>query len=163
MLEIKSSKSALLAALALSGLLLSASMRAGERQIFPAPESAESDIAAALHSAAASHKRVVLDFGGDWCVDCQVLDIFLHDAANRPILEANYVLVHVNVGQLDRNLEIAARYDIPISKGVPALAVLDEHGELLYSQRAGEFEAMRRMRSQAVTSFLEQWKPADHG
>ena len=107
MLEIKSSKSAILAALALLGLLLSASMPAGERRIFPAPESAESDIAAALHSAAASHKRVVLDFGGDWCVDCQVLDIFLHDAANRPILEANYVLVHVNVGQLDRNLELS--------------------------------------------------------
>jgi len=158
--QIKSSKLVILPALA---LLLSGPMRAGERQIFPAPESAESDIAAALQSAAATHKRVVLDFGGNWCVDCQVLDIFLHDAANLPILEANYVLVHVNIGQMDRNLNIAARYDIPISKGVPALAVLDEHGELLYSQRSGEFEAMSRMRSKSVRSFLEQWKPANHG
>ena len=156
------SKPAILTALALLALLVSGSMHAGERRIFPAPEMAESDIAAALQSAAATHRRVVLDFGGDWCVDCQVLDIFLHDAANRPILEANYVLVHVNIGQLDRNLDIAARYDIPIAKGVPALAVLDEHGELLYSQRAGEFEAMSRMRSKSVTSFLEQLKPANH-
>src|ERR1700690_3985729 len=111
MQEIKSSKPAIVTALALLALLVSGSMRAGERQIFPAPENAESDIAAALHSAAASHKRVVLDFGGNWCVDCQVLDIFLHDTANLPILEANYVLVHVNIGQLDRNLNIAARYD----------------------------------------------------
>ena len=161
--EIKSSKPAILSALALLALLVSGSMRAGERQIFPAPENAESDIAAALQSAAATHKRVVLDFGGNWCVDCQVLDIFLHDAANLPILDANYVLVHVNIGQLDRNLNIAARYDIPIAKGVPALAVLGEQGELLYSQRSGEFEAMSRMRSKAVTSFLEQWKPAKQG
>jgi thiol-disulfide isomerase/thioredoxin len=118
-------------------LAVAAPLRAGERQIFPAPESAEADIAAALQTAAATHKRVVLDFGGNWCADCQVLDIFLHDSANRPILEANYVLVHVNIGQLDRNLDIAARYGIPISKGVPALAVLSEHGELLYSRIRG--------------------------
>jgi len=153
----------LLVLLVLLALAMAASLRAGERQIFPSPETAEADIAAALQAAAATHKRVVLDFGGNWCVDCQVLDIFLHDSANRPILEANYVLVHVNIGQLDRNLDIAARYDIPISKGVPALAVLGEHGELLYSQRTGEFEAMSRMRSKVVTSFLEQWKPANQG
>lgn len=160
---IHSSKRPLMTVLALLAFALAGSLRAGEREIFPPPERAEADIAAALQSAAATHKRVVLDFGGNWCVDCQALDIFLHDAANRQILEANYVLVHVNIGQMDRNLEIATRYAIPISKGVPALAVLDEHGGLLYSQRTGEFEAMSRMRSKAVTSFLEQWKPANQG
>ena len=45
----------------------------------------------------------------------------------------------------DANLDIASQYDIPLDKGVPALAVLSEKGELLYSQRGGEFEAMRRM------------------
>jgi hypothetical protein len=46
---------------------------------------------------------------------------------------------------------------------VPALAVLDEHGRLLYSQRSGEFETMRRMEIGSVTSFLLQWKPAKAG
>jgi thioredoxin 1 len=41
---------------------------------------------------------------------------------------------------------------------VPALAVLDSHGRLLYSQKAGEFEAMRGMQSGAVTEFLNTWK-----
>jgi len=41
---------------------------------------------------------------------------------------------------------------------VPALAVLGERGELLYSQRTGEFEAMRGMQSSAVTDFLVRWK-----
>jgi hypothetical protein len=89
-----------------------------------------------------------------------VLDLYFHDGANRPILEASYVLVHVNIGMRDRNLDIAARYDIPLSKGVPALAILDSHGKLLYSQKSGEFEAMRRMQSGAVTEFLTRWRPA---
>ena len=80
-----------------------------------------------------------------------MLDIYFHDATNRPILEANFVLVHVNIGHMDANLDIAEKYDIPLHKGVPALAVLDEKGTLLYSQKSGEFEAMRRMESAAVT------------
>jgi thioredoxin 1 len=66
--------------------------------------------------------------------------------------------VHINVGHSDANLDIAARYQIPLTKGVPAIAVLDERGKLLYSQKTGEFEAMRRMQTGAVTDFLVRWK-----
>jgi thioredoxin 1 len=100
--------------------------------IYPAPAQAKIDLAAALARSAATHKRVIVDFGGNWCSDCHVLDAYFHDSTNKPLLEANYIL--------------------------PALAVLGEHGELLYSQKAGEFEAMRSMQSAAVTGFLLRWK-----
>src|ERR1700722_2073382 len=132
--------------------------QSAERDIYPAPEQAKTDLAAALASAAATHKRIILDFGGNWCTDCHVLDLYFHDPANGPILKANYILVHVNIGQMDANVDIADHYLIPFRKGVPALAVLGEHGELLYSQQTGEFEAMRRMQSSSVTDFLTQWK-----
>ena len=152
-----------LGVLVLGALVLAVSAGAAEKDIYPGPEQAKADVAAGLKAAAASHKRVILDFGGNWCGDCKVLDIYLHDPANRPILEANYVLVHVNIGRMDQNQDIAERYQIPLAKGVPALAVLDEHGKLLYSQRTGEFEAMRRMEISSVTSFLLQWKPGKGG
>jgi thioredoxin 1 len=128
--------------------------------IYPEPGKAKTDLAAALQTAAANHRRIIVDFGGNWCTDCHVLDTYFHDAANRPLLEADFLLVHVNIGRLDQNLDLAERYQIPLKKGVPALAVLDSDGKLLYSQRTGEFEAMRRMQSSAVTEFLTQWKPA---
>jgi thiol-disulfide isomerase/thioredoxin len=133
------------------------------RDIYPSPAQAKADLAAALKTAAATHKRVLIDFGGNWCGDCQVLDIYFHDPANRPILEANFVLVHINIGHVDENLDIAKKYSVPLEKGVPALAVLSEKGTLLYSQKGGEFEAMRRMESSAVTSFLVQWRPVHEG
>jgi thioredoxin 1 len=145
-------------AIALAATVISSG--AADRVVYPAPEQAKIDLAAGLRSAAAHHKRVILDFGGNWCGDCQVLDIYLHDPANKPILDSNYVLIHVNIGRYDENLQIAERYQMPLKHGVPALAVLDEHGKLLYSQRTGEFSPMHRMESSAVTSFLLQWKPA---
>jgi thioredoxin 1 len=137
--------------------------RSAGRDIYPDPAQAKADIAAALKTAASTHKRILLDFGGNWCGDCQVLDLYFHDPANLPILEANFVLVDVNIGKMDANLDIARQYEVPLSRGVPALAVLSEHGKLLYSQKSGEFEAMRRMESSAVTQFLVQWKPAKPG
>ena len=43
--------------------------------IYPDPAHARADLAVALKNAAATHKRILLDFGGNWCGDCQVLDI----------------------------------------------------------------------------------------
>ena len=149
-----------LAALLISGL---GTARSAGREIYPDPAQAKTDVAAALKSAAAAHKRIILDFGGNWCPDCQVLDRYLHDPANEKIIAANFVLVHVNIGMMDANLDIAQQYGVPLNKGVPALAVLSETGKLLYSQKGGEFEAMRRMQSSAVTQFLVQWKPSREG
>ena len=128
----------------------------GQRDLFPDPTLAERDLAAALTSAAAVRRRVIVDFGGNWCTDCHVLDGYFHDATNGPLLDA-FVLVHINIGRMDENLDIAERYQIPVRKGVPALAVLSEHGELLLSQKSGEFQAMGGMQSSAVTEFLGRW------
>jgi thiol:disulfide interchange protein len=116
------------------------------------------DIAAALKQAKAEHKRVIIDFGGDWCGDCQVLDIYFHQAPNDELLK-NFVVAHVFVdSQIDNHLDVGKKYGIPLKKGVPALAVLDANGKILYSQATGEFENMRHMDAQSVTDFLNRWK-----
>jgi thiol:disulfide interchange protein len=134
------------------------------RQIYPDPSQAHADIAAALKVAAQTHKRILLDFGGDWCGDCQVLNIYLHDEKNLPLLKAGFVLVHVNVGHLDVNLDIAEKYQVPVQRGVPLIAVLSDKGALLYAQKIGEGEALSRTtESSAVTRFLARWKPGTAG
>jgi thiol:disulfide interchange protein len=150
---------ALAALLVLSAGTASSAVQA----IYPDPSHAKSDLAAALKAAAATHRRVLLDFGGNWCGDCQVLDLYMHDSKNQPLVEANFVVVHINIGRFDANLDIAEKYAVPLKKGVPALAVLSDHGALLYSQKDGEFESMRTMESSALTQFLVQWKPSHPG
>ena len=141
-----------LIALAILIAMAAGTANSATRDIYPDPAQAKADLAGALKTAAATHKRVLLDFGGNWCGDCQVLDIYFHDPAN-------LVLVHINIGTMNANQELAKRYGVPLEKGVPALAVLSDKGTLLYSQKGGEFEAMRRMESSSVTSFLKQWEP----
>lgn len=148
---------------AMALVLIAPAVSSAAPEIYPAPGQARADIAAALHTAAASHKRVILDFGGNWCPDCVVLDRYFHDAHNLPIVNANYLVVHVNVGRFDANVDLAERYGIPLKKGVPALAVLSRSGKVLYSQKGGEFEDMRSLDSSALTQFLLKWKPVKPG
>ena len=127
--------------------------------IYPDVARASADIAAAQQEAARTHRRVLVDFGGNWCTDCKVLDINFRKPENARLLEERYVVVHVNVGDsgIDTNFDVAERYGIPLKKGVPALAVLDSTGRVLYAQKTGEFEDMRHMDPASVHDFLEKW------
>lgn len=132
----------------------------GPGAIYPNPAEAKPDIAAALAAAARDHKRVLLDFGGNWCGDCHVLDATFHYPEVARLLGPNYEVVHVNIGEYTENLDLAEKYQIPLKRGVPSLAVLDAQGNLLVSQKNGDFENTTKIGLADVESFLEHWKPA---
>lgn len=129
-----------------------------KKHLYSSTADPKADIAAALKQAKAEKKRVILDFGGDWCGDCQVLDIYMHESPNTELIAKHFVVVHIDIGRMDHNVDVADKYKVPIKKGVPALAVLDANGRLLYSQQNKEFENMSNMQSSDLTAFLTRWK-----
>ena len=140
-------------------LCLGLPLAAAAAKLYPDPARANADISAAVEQARHEGKRVLVDFGGDWCTDCKVLDVNLRRPDNAALLARRFVMVHVNVGErgIERNFDVAKRYGIPLEKGVPALAVLDSKGHLLYAQKSGEFENMRAMDPASVHDFLVRW------
>ncbi len=129
------------------------------KNLYPPNADAEKEIREAIAQAGRAGKRVLLVFGGNWCYDCHVLDLAFQQSDLAPLLHANYEVVHVDIGEYNRNLNIAERYQVPLQKGVPALAVLDSKGKLLFSQTHGEFENTRRLGPDDIIAFLTQWKP----
>ena len=143
-------------------LLLASSAVVAAEAPYPEVPRAAADIEAALKEATRTNRRVLVDFGGNWCPDCKVLDINLHKPENLAVLNRHYVMVHVNVGDkgITDNFPVADRYGIPLKKGVPALAVLEPDGRVVYAQKSGEFGSMRSMDPQSVNDFLVKWKGA---
>ncbi len=120
---------------------------------------ARTEIREAEQRAARQHKRVLLIFGGNWCYDCHVLDLAFHSGDIEPTLLRNYLTVHVDVGEYNKNLDLAQKYQVPLQKGVPAIAVVDPADKLIFSQQAGEFEKARSMSPEEILAFLNKWKP----
>ncbi len=130
-----------------------------QANLYPPASGARQEIRDAVTRAAKLHKHVLVIFGADWCYDCHVLDRALRRPDIAPLLKSNYELVHVDVGQGDKNQDLMNDYQVPMQRGIPALAVLDGSGKLLYSQKNGEFERARAMGPEDLLEFLNRWKP----
>jgi thioredoxin 1 len=144
----------------LAALLLAAAGAAfAAEPMYPPIDRARPDIDGALKEAAATKRRVIVDFGGNWCTDCKILDINMKKPENAALLAKSFVVVHVNVGDkgISDNFAIAERYGVPLKKGVPALVVLEADGRVVYAQKNGEFESMRSMDPKSVNDFLTRW------
>ena len=129
--------------------------------LYPDPKEAESELKTALAKAAKEKKRVIVVFGGNWCYDCHVLDTTFRSKEFAPLVNSNYVVIHINIGdELKDNTDLAARLGVALDKGVPSLGVLDPDGKVVYAQKNGEFESTVTIGPKDVRAFLEKWKPA---
>ena len=129
-----------------------------DAKIYPRGDAHE-EIRQALAEAAKKHERVLVVFGADWCYDCHVLDLAFHRVDLVAALQGNFEVVHVDVGRGDKNQDLMDQYRVPMKKGIPALAVLDGNGKLLFSQQNGEFENARALGPEDLLQFLNKWKP----
>ncbi len=128
------------------------------KNLYPKEVDARAEIKEAEEKAAKDHKRVLLVFGANWCFDCHVLDMAFHRPDFAPVVE-RYDVVHIDIGEDGKkNADVAKEFQVPLDKGVPALAVVDGTGKLLVSQKNGEFENARAMTPGVILEFLNTWK-----
>jgi len=119
---------------------------------------AKKEIASALLQSKKDQKRVILVFGGNWCFDCHVLNYWFHQPGIVEIVDQYYRVVHVDIGQYDKNLDLPEKYGTTIKKGVPAISILAPTGKVLFGDTTGEFEKARSMDPNSIAAFLEKWK-----
>jgi thioredoxin 1 len=127
--------------------------------LYPPVNEGHSELEAALARAAKEHKRVLVVFGANWCYDCHVLDSTFRSAAFKPLVDNNYVVVHINIGDEGQdNNDIAAQFGVPLDRGVPNIAVVEANGKTVLA-RQSDFTATSRIGPADVRAFLERWKP----
>ena len=111
--------------------------------VYDEAANAGDDIAAALAKAKNENRRVLIQWGANWCGWCnQLHDQMRDDRELRMKLLYEYDLVHVDIGKFDKNLDLAEKYGADIKgNGVPFLTILDSEGNVLANQETGSLEA----------------------
>ena len=157
----------MLAGLVLVGLLpaslLAVEGPPGKRpDIYDNKADGTAEIAAAVAQARRDHKRVLLQFGANWCGWCHKLhDLFEKDRPIARKLLYEYVLVLVDVEEVDgkqHNADVIERYGKPTKHGLPVLVVLDDQGKPLVTQETASLEEGDHHHPGRVLAFLEKWQ-----
>lgn len=129
-----------------------------ERYPYNESANADADVAAAFARARKSHKRVLIDLGGNWCGDCVVLSNIMLLPEVKPFVAAHFEVVGVDVGRETKNLHIPARFGVNLAGGVPTVLIVEPNGKTLVD--AGHIAALedaRHMTPQGIVDWLAQW------
>ena len=113
------------------------------------------EIIKALKKAKSNNKYILLQMGGNWCPDCRTLGEYFSRPDIKKWLDERVILVSVDVGEWDRNLDIVEEYGNPISEGIPALVLLNPDNEVMFSTLAGELASARNMSKNDLVQWLE--------
>jgi thiol:disulfide interchange protein len=159
-------------ALAALALLPAAGLRADPEyprmgpDIFDVHADGEAQIAAAIGKAASENRRVLLDFGANWCIWCRRLHAtFETDPSVSKALKDGFVVVMVDVNTRNgenRNAGVNEKYGNPIQHGIPVLVILESSGKQLTTKDSGDFEEGDRHSPVKILAFLSNWAPGGH-
>jgi len=118
---------------------------------------ARADIAAASARARKSGKRLLIDFGANWCVDCRVFASVVELPEMRAWVARHFELVTVDVGRFNRNLDLAARYGVSLD-AVPAIFVIDPRtGRLLNKAEVQGLGDASLLTPPQMAAWLGRW------
>lgn len=125
--------------------------------VIPAARGPRAAIRSAETKARQTHRRVLIDFGAGWCPDCRALDVDFGVPMVARTLRASYVVVHIDVGDFNKNMDVSAQYENAAAVGIPALAVLMANGTIVTTTSNGSFANTRYMTPGQVRAFLQRW------
>ena len=128
---------------------------------FPYDENADADVAvaAAKAHARASHKLLLIDLGGNWCLDCRLLAGTVDLPEVKAFVAKHYEVVTVDIGRFTKNAQVPAHYGITKRlDGVPAVLIVDPKTDRLVN-KGHEFALSdaRHMSPQGLADWLAQW------
>ncbi len=118
------------------------------------------DFAAELHDALRdareTGKRIIVEFGGDWCIWSDKMRRVLESPRFRALLQEHFILLRCHTGP-DGSCAYPDHLELPQFSSIPFFALLNARGEVLATQRSEGFEFFRWYKKYAIYAFLRRW------
>ena len=121
---------------------------------------AELDIQNAVKLAKKTHKNVIIQAGGNWCIWCLRFNNYVQQTPElKKLADDNYVYYHLNWSPENKNEKVFAKYGNPGDKfGYPVFIVLDENGKQIHTQDSAVLEEGSGYSLEKVKAFFNAWK-----
>ncbi|MBP5548660.1 MAG: thioredoxin family protein [Bacteroidales bacterium] len=105
-----------------------------------------------------SGRYVLCQVGGNWCPWCiRFAQFATTDSVIAPIIEKNFVYVHINYSKENKNPEAMRYLGNPARFGFPVFVILDEEGRPIHIQESASLEEGKSYNRKKVEHFLSLW------
>ena len=128
---------------------------AADAPVYDESAGAQAQVSQALAKAKADNKQLMIVFGANWCGDCKMLDGEFKKPALKALLDANYVVVKVDVNRFNKNLDVVKPYGDVIKKGIPSIVIATPANQFVYATNGGELADARKMGEAGVAEFFK--------
>ena len=105
-----------------------------------------------------TNRYVLCQVGGNWCPWClRFADFAKKDSVVAPLIEENFVYIHVNYSKGNKNEKAMRFLGNPGRFGYPAFVVLNREGQPIHIQESESLEEGKSYSRQRVEKFLRLW------
>ncbi len=98
--------------------------------------------------------------GGNWCHDSRGLAGYNLQSEIAALIASDYVLVYVDVGQRNRNLDIARRFGIAKLIGTPTIVIAEPDGTVVNAATVHEWRNAASRPTSEWLAYLEEHTPS---
>lgn len=105
-----------------------------------------------------SGRYVLCQVGGNWCPWClRFADFAKKDSVIAPLIEENFVYIHVNYSKGNKNLNAMRFLGNPGRFGYPVFVILNSEGKPIHIQESESLEEGKGYSRKKVEKFLRLW------
>ena len=101
-------------------------------------------------------QRLMLVFGANWCPTCRRVDASMKQPEIEKYLKEHFTVIKVNVGDFDKNLHVAKRFEHPIRQGIPSIIIINKDGSMSTSLRTMELSKLHKSGRKAFYKRLRE-------
>lgn len=117
------------------------------------------DIQRALANARERDTQVLLEFGADWCPDCNEVARLLGESPAKNVAESKFEVVYIHVGRFDRHEDLLQRYRV---ERIATLVVLSNDGRRVAQTTLEPISDRSGLTSDALAEWLnnpqDEWR-----
>ncbi len=93
------------------------------------------DVDKIISVAKKNNKLALIVMGANWCHDSRSLARNLFASEVKEVIEANYELLFVNVGYMEKVKPVITRFGMPIIYGTPTALIIEPNSEVLLNRQ----------------------------
>ena len=133
----------------------------GDYCAFDSRRDAKLDVEIAQSVAAKEDLKSLIVMGANWCHDSRALAGHFEKDRFKALIAEHYRLVYVDVGQKNRNLDIARQFGLETIVGTPTVIITSQAGEVLNLESAPSWRNAASRSEDEIYAYFEDYALTD--